>query len=107
MYAAVLLAEMHSIGTQPLGEGHAVIDDEGDPRVRADALQGLCKTRELMLRNIFHSELEGGDYLILRSGLQPIREGAAHVLGRDEVQPAGFSPLRSRELGRLELVFQG
>src|SRR5215210_1486515 len=107
MYAAVLLAEMHSIGTQPLGEGHAVIDNEGNPGVRADALQGLCKTRELMLRNVLHAELEGRDHVVLRRGFQPIREGAAQVLGRDEVQPAGSSPLRSRELGRLELVFQG
>ena len=98
---------MHAIRAEPLGEAHAVVDDEGDARVRADALQRLRQPRELMLRNVLHAELERRDDVILRDGSQPIREGAAHVLGRDEVQPAGFRPLRSREVGRLELVFQG
>ena len=98
---------MHPIGAKALGKAHAVVDDEGDAGIRADTLQGLRQTRELMLRQVLHAELERRDRLILRNGSQPIRECAPHVLGRDQVQPAGLRPLRRSEFRRLELVFQG
>jgi len=41
---AVGLAQMNPVGPQPLRQRHAVVDDERDIRIRADALQRLGET---------------------------------------------------------------
>ncbi len=46
---AVGLAEVHAVGAEPFGQRHAVVDDERDLGLGANALQRLGETRELML----------------------------------------------------------
>ena len=58
-HVAVGLPEVHPVGTDALGEAHAVVDDEGDTRVGADALQRIGETRKLMLVHVLHPKLEG------------------------------------------------
>ena len=106
-FNALVRDEMDAIGAEALCEAHAVVDDEGDAGIRADTLQRLRQTRELMLGDVLHPQLKRRDDIVLDGGSQPVGEGATRVLGRDQVQPAGLLPLGRREVGRLELVFQG
>ena len=69
-----LLAEVNAVGAEPLGQRHAVVDDEGDVRVGADALQRLGEPRELMLGDVLHPQLERRGDARLERGLQPVRE---------------------------------
>ena len=104
---AVLLSEMNAVGTEPSGQRDAVVDDEGDPGVRADALQWLCQSGDLVLGPVLHPQLEGGNGLDSSDGRQPIREISTDLLRRDQVQPARLRPPRRRELGRIEILVQG
>ncbi len=58
---AVLLAEMHPVGAEPLGQRHVVVDDEGDLMRFADPLQRLGEARRLMPVDLLDPELEGRD----------------------------------------------
>ena len=94
---AVALAEMDAVGAEPLGERHAVVDDERDVGVGADALQRLGEARQLMLVDILDPQLEGGRDARLERGLQPVGEGPADVLRADQVELARLRPLGRRE----------
>ena len=82
---AVLLPEMHAIGAEALRKAHAVVDDERDAGVRADALERLGQPSDLMLGDVLHPQLERRNDIVLHGGSQPIRERPAHRLGRDEI----------------------
>ena len=69
---AVALAEVHAVGAEPLGQRHAVVDDEGDVRVGADALQRLGEPRQLMLVHVLDPKLECRGEARLERGLQAV-----------------------------------
>ena len=69
---AVALAEMDAVGAEPLGQRHAVVDDERDVRVGADALQRLGEPRQLVLVDVLHAQLERGGDARLKRRLQAI-----------------------------------
>ncbi len=90
---AVLLAKVNAVGAKALGQLHAVVDDEGNARIGADALQRLGQPRKLMFGHVFHAQLEGSDDFVPDSRLQPVRKAPANLLRGNEVEPAGLRPL--------------
>jgi hypothetical protein len=60
-HVAVRLAEMHPVRADPLGQSHAVVDDECDVGVGADALKRLGQPSELMLAHVLDAQLERRD----------------------------------------------
>ena len=73
---AVALAEMDPVGAEPLGQRHAVVDDEGGIGVGADPLQRFGEPRQLMLVEILDAQLErrdrpGASAALSRSGKLP------------------------------------
>ena len=73
---AVALAEVHAVGAEALGQRHAVVDDEGDVGIGADALKRLGESRQLMLVDVLHAQLEaaampGSSAAFNRSGKAP------------------------------------
>jgi hypothetical protein len=101
---AVLLAEVHAVCAEPLRQLHAVVDDEGHARVRADALQRFRQPGELMLRDILNAELKSRDDLVVHGALQALGETIAHALRGNQVEPARLRPLRRRKTCRIEFV---
>src|SRR5690606_24980323 len=89
---AVALAEMDSIGSNPLRQAHVVVDDEGDIPLGTDLLQWLGKPGGLVLVDSLHPELEGGDGSALQGDPQPGGEVAAHVERGDEIKLTGSAP---------------
>ena len=77
----VRLAEVNPVGAEPLGQRDAVVDDEGDVRVGADALQRLGEARQLMVFDVLDAKLEGGRNARARarpsSGLETRRQPLA------------------------------
>ena len=73
---AVALAQVDAVGAEPLGQLHAVIDDERDIGIGADALQRLGEPRQLMLVDVLHAQLERRRDAGLERGLEPVRKGA-------------------------------
>jgi hypothetical protein len=57
-HVAVLLAKMNAIRAQSPRKSHAVVDDEGDIRVGADALERLGEPSERVLLHLLHPKLE-------------------------------------------------
>ena len=102
---AVALAEVHAVGAEPLGQAHAVVDDERDIRIGANALQRLSEPRQLMLVHVLHPQLECRGEARLKRRLQPVGKAAANILRADQVKPRRLGPLRGREVERIELVF--
>jgi hypothetical protein len=102
---AVRLAEVHAVGAKPLGQSHAIVDYEGNIRVRANALQRLGETRQLMLVDVLDAKLKGRRNAGLESGAQPVRESIANVLRADQVKLRRPRAWRSRELNRKEVSF--
>src|SRR6476619_1418886 len=96
---------MDTIRTKALGQSHAVVDDEGDAGVGADALEGLGEPRQLMLVNVLYSQLESGRDPLLARGLQAIREAAADVPRADQIELGRLLPLRRRKVDGIELGF--
>ena len=72
---------MNAVGVDPLGQADAVVDDEGDVGVGADALQRLGEPRQLMLVDIFHPQLERRDRPAGQRCLQPVGEIARRPPG--------------------------
>ena len=70
----VTLAEMDAVGTEAFGQCHAVVDDERDASISADALQRLGESRQLVLFNVLHPELERRRDARLDRRLQAVRE---------------------------------
>src|SRR4051812_28365756 len=58
---AVALAEMDSVGGEPLRQRHVVIDDEGDLVRLADTLERWRESRRLVPVDAFDPELERRD----------------------------------------------
>ena len=85
---AVALAEMHAVGAEPLGQADAVVDDERDVGVGADALQRLGQPRQLVLVDVLDAQLERRDRPARERGPQPVGKGAADVLRADQVELA-------------------
>ncbi len=96
---------MHSVRAEPLGQRHAVVDDEGDVGVGAQALQRLGQPRQLMLGDVLDPQLEGARDPRLERGLEPVREPAADLLRADQVQLRRRRPRRRREVDGVELGF--
>ena len=71
---AVGLAEMDAVGAEPLGQRHAVVDDEGDVGVGADALQRLGEPRQLMLATSLTRSWNAAADARLQRRLQPVGE---------------------------------
>jgi len=82
---SVALTKVDAVGTEALGERHAVVDDEGDVCVGADPLQGLGKPRELMFADVLDAQLEGGRDPRLEGCLQAVGEGSANLLRADQI----------------------
>ncbi|GAA0277931.1 hypothetical protein GCM10009127_18520 [Alteraurantiacibacter aestuarii] len=70
---------MHTIGLDPLGQRHVIIDDEGNVAFRADGLQRLRQAGCFVLVQPFHAELESGDGRSIQRAGEPFREVPAHV----------------------------
>ena len=94
---------MHAVRAEPLGQRHAVVDDEGDVGVGADALQRLGEPRQLMLVDVLHAQLEGRGDARLQRRLQAIGKAAADVLRADQVELRRLRPLGRREVDGIEL----
>ncbi len=103
-HIAVALAEVDTVSAQTPGERHAVIDDEGDAGVSANALQRLGEARELMLIDVLHPKLEGGGNPWLERCPQPVRKCSADVLRADQIELRRFGALGRREIERVELI---
>ena len=71
---AVGLAEMDAVGAEPLGQRHAVVDDERGVVIGADPLQRLGEARQLMLVDVLDAQLERGDRPAAERRLQAGRE---------------------------------
>ena len=80
------LAEVDAVGAEPLGQRHAVVDDERDVGVGADPLQRLGEPRQLMLVDILDPQLERRDRAAAERRLQPVGKRAADVLRADQVE---------------------
>ncbi len=93
---------MHSVSVEPLGERHAVVDDEGNIGVGADALQRLGQAGKLVLGDILHAELESRRDARLKRGLEAIGKGPANILRADQIQLRWLRPVRRRKGQRIE-----
>ena len=71
---------MDAVGAEPFGQRHAVVDDEGDVGIGADALQRLGKPGERVLVDVLDPELEGAATARLQRSLQAVREDARRRL---------------------------
>jgi hypothetical protein len=103
--AAVTLPEMHTVGAEPFGQRHAVVDDEGDVRVGADALQRLGEPRQFVLRNVLDPQLERGCDPWSERRPQPIGKRPADLLRADQIELRRRRPLGWRKIDRVELGF--
>ena len=75
------LAEMDAVGAEPLRQRDAVVDDERDVGVGADALQRLGEPRQLVLVDVLDPQLERRD--------RPARSAALSRSGKRRQRPAG------------------
>jgi len=94
---AILLAEMDAIGAEPLGQRHAVVDDECGTGVGAEPLQGLGQAGKLMLADVFHAHLESSHRPRCQGGLKPVGKPAADLLRADQIELRRLRPLWRRE----------
>jgi hypothetical protein len=85
---AVFLPQMHAIRLDPLGEGYAVIDDEGNVVGLADFLQRRGQFDRLVLVDAFHAKLEGGNWPCRKRFFKAGREIATDIERRNEIKLA-------------------
>lgn len=100
-YISVALAEVNSAGGKPFGKRDAVVDDESDIGVGADALQRLGKPGKVMLLPVLDTKLEGRRKTGLERRSQPVRKRPADVLRTDQVQAATARARRGEGVGEI------
>ena len=96
---AVVLAEMDAVGTESLGQAHAVVDDERHPGVGAHALDRLGQPGDVVIVQPLETELEGGDRPRLERGGEAAGEPRVDRGWRDQVEPARRALLRLEARG--------
>jgi len=101
---AVTLPKVNAVGAEALRKADAVVDDEGDIRVRTNALKRLGEPRQIMLADILHAELESRCDPGLERWPQPIREAATDLLRRNQVKLSRHRPRGRWEIDRIEIV---
>jgi len=94
---------MHAVRAEAPGERHAVVDDEGDVRVGANALQGLRQPRELMLVDVLDPQLERRRDARLQRRCEPAGKRAADLLWADQIEPRRLDARRRRKVDRVEI----
>jgi hypothetical protein len=95
---------MYAVGIETLCEADAVIDDEGNVRVRTNALQRLGQPCKLVLVDGLHTQLESRDWSSGKRGLQLVREISAYILRADEVQLALLAALGRGKGGQVGFI---
>jgi hypothetical protein len=102
---AIALAEMDSVGAKPLCKRDAVVDDEGDVCVGANALQRFGETGELVLLDILDAKLERCGESGLERRLQPVGKAVADLLRADQIELARAALARSEGVSELPRDF--
>jgi hypothetical protein len=102
---AVALAEVDTVRAEPLGQRHAVVDDERDVRVGTDALERVGEPRQLILADLLHAELEGGRDPRFERGPKTVWKYTPDLLRADQVKSRRFRPPARRKLDWIELSF--
>ena len=97
---AVVLAEMDSVGADPLRQRRRIVDDEGDLARGAKPLQRPGEARRLVLVDSLHPKLEGGHGTGVERGGEPVRKVAADLERRDQIELAGGTARVAHELRR-------
>lgn len=101
---AIVLAQMHAIRAQTLGQADAVIDDESDLAVGADTLERLGQLGRGVLIHVLDAELEGRNRPGIERARQPVGKAAGHVERRDQVKLAGRPPhVAHKGVGELRI----
>src|SRR5215217_3091134 len=77
---AIALPEMDSVGAEPLGQRHAVVNDERHLGVGADSLQRLGQPRELVFVHVLDAQLERRCDAQLERGLEAVGKRTADLL---------------------------
>src|SRR6185369_11048638 len=102
---AIRLADMNAVRAETLRQLHAVVDDEGDLGIGADALKRLSKACQLMLVEVLYAQLEGRRDPWFQRRLEPVRKTAANLLRADQVEFRWLRPPARRKLDRIEFGF--
>src|SRR5690606_14786393 len=86
---AVGLSEVDAVRSETLGQRDRIVDDEGAVARRADFLQRGGELGFVVLVEALHPELERSDLPRIERARQTVREAAADVERRDEVEVRG------------------
>ena len=101
---AVRLAEMDAVRIQALCQADAVIDDERDIMIGANALKRIGQASNLMRIDVLHPQLECSDRPPCKRRLELVREIPTDVLRTDQVKLARIDPRRRRKDGQIGFV---
>lgn len=80
-YIAVTLPQVHTVGTQPLGERYRIVNNESHLMRSANRLQWLGQGCGFVLVKALYPELEGGHHTLARFDrtFEPLREVSPNV----------------------------
>jgi hypothetical protein len=97
---AIILAQMHAIRTQTLGERNAVIDDEGNVALGTNHLQRLCRARNGVIVQPLQPQLKGRNRPRIQRGFQPIRDTIVKLWGGQQIEFRWLPVFRGKSFGK-------